>query len=86
MTSTCIEEDKDLNCLNQLINVGLLCTKESPEGRPTMMDIVGTLQSIKDTFLGVVGIPKFQSNITHLLGSTSTTLNNTSEGQSSSTF
>jgi hypothetical protein len=56
--------------------VGLLCTKESPEGRPTMMDIVGTLQSIKDTFLGIVGNPKFQSDITHLLGSTSTTHNN----------
>jgi LRR receptor-like serine/threonine-protein kinase FLS2 len=49
-TSTSIEEDKELNCLSQLISVGLFCTKESPEGRPTMMDIVGTLQSIKDTF------------------------------------
>jgi len=84
MTGTCIEEDKDLNCLNQLINMGLLCTNESPEGRPTMMDILSTLQSIKDTYLGLV--PKFQSDITHLLGTTSNTLNNTNEGQSSSTF
>jgi len=84
MTGTCIEEDKDLNCLNQLINVGLLCTNESPEGRPTMMDILSTLQSIKDTYLSLV--PKFQSDITHLLGTTSNTLNNTNEGQSSSTF
>ena len=81
----CNEEDKDLNCLRSLINVGLLCTNESPQGRPTMMGILGTLQNIKDTFLSHTSIPKFQSNLTHLLGSTSTTINNICEGQSSST-
>jgi serine/threonine protein kinase len=85
-TSAIIEEDKELNCLNHLINVGLLCTKESPEGRPTMINIVGILQNIRDTFFTVAGIPKFQSNITHLLGSTSVVHNNVGEGQSSSTF
>jgi serine/threonine protein kinase len=86
MTSTSTQADKDLNCLSQSISMGFLCTKYSPEGRPTMMDIVGTLQSIRDTFLGVVGIPKSQSNFTCLLGDASTSHNNTSEGQSSSTF
>jgi len=85
-TSAVIEEDKELNCLNHLVNVGLLCTKESPEGRPTMINIVGILQNIRDTFFTVAGIPKFQSNITHLLGSTSVVHNNVGEGQSSSTF
>nr|ABK26554.1 unknown [Picea sitchensis] len=85
-TSTSIEEEKNLNCLSQLLSVGLLCTKESPEGRPTMIDIMGTLQSIKDTFLGVTRNPKIQSDITHLLGNTSTTHNNAGESQSSSTF
>ena len=85
-TSTSIEEDNNLNCLKQLINVGFLCTKESPEGRPSMMDIVGTLQIIRETFLGVVGIPKLQSDITHLLGNSSTTRNNTVEAHSSSSF
>jgi hypothetical protein len=85
-TTTSTQADKDLNCLNQSISMGLLCTKDSPEGRPTMMDIVGTLQSIRDTFLGVVGIPKYQSNFTCLLGDASTTHNNICEGQSSSTF
>jgi serine/threonine protein kinase len=85
-TSTSIEEDNNLNCLRQLINVGFLCTKESPEGRPSMMDIVGTLQIIRETFLGVVGIPKLQSDITHLLGNSSTTRNNTVEAHSSSSF
>eukprot|EP00253_Pinus_taeda_P012067 PITA_12067 len=84
-TSGCIEEDKDLNCLSALINVGLLSTNESPQGRPTMMGILGTLQNIKDSFLSTTSIPKFQSNLTHLLGSTSATINNICEGQSSST-
>jgi len=85
-TSTSIEEVKELNCLRQLVSVGLFCTKESPEGRPSMINIVHALQSIKDTFLGIVGNQKFQSDITHLLGSTSTTHKNSGEGQSSSTF
>eukprot|EP00253_Pinus_taeda_P034950 PITA_34950 len=84
-TSRCIEEDKDLNCLSALINVGLLCTNESPQGRPTMMGILSTLQNIKDTFLSTTSIPKFQSDLTHLLGSTSATINNNCEGESSST-
>ena len=85
-TSTITEQDKDLDCLIQCISVGLLCTKDSPQERPTMMDIVSRLQCIQDAFLGVVGIPKFQSNITYLLDNTSTTCNNAGEGQSSSTF
>eukprot|EP00253_Pinus_taeda_P033637 PITA_33637 len=85
-TNRCTEEDKDLNCLSSLINVGLLCTNESPQGRPTMMDILGTLQNIRDTFLSSTSIPKFQSNLTHLLGSTSTTINNICDSQSSSTL
>jgi len=85
-TSTRTQADKDLNCLSQSISMGFLCTRDSPEGRSTMMDIVGTLQSIRDVFLGIVGIPKYQSNFTCLLGDASTTHNNNSKGQSSSTF
>eukprot|EP00253_Pinus_taeda_P004784 PITA_04784 len=85
-TSTSIEEDKELKCLSQLLMVGLLCTKASPEERPTMIDVMGALQSIKDTFLGVAGNLKIQSDIAHLLGNTNTTPNNIGEGQSSSTF
>ena len=80
------KEEEELNCLNKFISVGLLCTNESPERRPTMMDIVGTLQSIRETFLGVVGITKFQRDITYSLGNTSTTHNNIGEDQSSSTL
>eukprot|EP00253_Pinus_taeda_P016718 PITA_16718 len=86
--STSTQADKDLSCLNQSLSMGLLCTRDSPEGRPTMMDIVGTLQSIRDTFQGIGGIPKPQSDFTCLLGDASTTHNNNnaSGGQSSSTF
>jgi len=86
-TSTSIEEDKELKCLSQLISVGLLCTKDSPEKQPTMIDIVGTLQSIKDNFLGITSTLKLVSNMTHLLDKANTTHNNhnnTDKGQSSS--
>ena len=87
-TNIITEEDKELDCLTHLIGVGLLCTKESPERRPTMIDIVGALQNIKEIFLRVANIPKFQVDITSLLGSTSTSTPHTNigESQSSSTF
>eukprot|EP00253_Pinus_taeda_P030460 PITA_30460 len=85
-TSTSTQVDKDLNCLSQSISMGFLCTKDSPEERPTMVDIVCTLQSIRDTFQGIVGIPESHSNFTYLLGDASTYHNITSEDQISSTF
>jgi hypothetical protein len=60
LLSTRNEEDKELNCLSELINVGLLCTKESPEGRPGMIDIVDILQSTKETFMGTTSNRQFQ--------------------------
>jgi len=51
-----------------------------------MINIVSTLQNIKETFLGAVGIPEFQSDITHFIDRTSIVHNNTDQGQSSSTF
>jgi LRR receptor-like serine/threonine-protein kinase FLS2 len=69
-------EDKDLRCLTQLIRVGLICTQQSPQERPNMMDIVGILQSIKDTFLETTQNAN-SSQISYSLASTSTTGNNT---------
>ena len=87
-TYTIAERDKELNCLNELLSVGLLSSNESPERRPTMSDIMGALQNIKEIFLRVANIPKFQVDITSLLGSTSTSTPHTNIGksQSSSTF
>ena len=48
-TNSCTEEDKNLNCLSSLINVGLLCTSESPQRRRVMMVILRMLQNIRDT-------------------------------------
>eukprot|EP00253_Pinus_taeda_P018444 PITA_18444 len=80
------KEDKPLHCLSELMSLGLLCTRESPGRRPTMMDIVGKLLSIKDKFLEVVGNPKYQTDSKHLLGNTSSAYSNIREGQSSSSF
>ncbi|GLJ09755.1 hypothetical protein SUGI_0115270 [Cryptomeria japonica] len=63
------DENKVLNCLRQLICVGLLCTKESPEERPSMIDTVKILHIIKDSFLGVVPITAFQLDLSSLLSS-----------------
>ncbi|XP_057842925.2 probable LRR receptor-like serine/threonine-protein kinase At3g47570 [Cryptomeria japonica] len=65
------EEGKVLNCLRQLICIGLLCTKDFPEERPSMIDIVRILGNIRDTFLGIASTPTLQSDFSHLLGSTS---------------
>eukprot|EP00253_Pinus_taeda_P032763 PITA_32763 len=68
------EGDKKLICLGQLIRVGLLCTQQSPQRRPNMMDVVDTLESIRDTFLETT--PKSNSNqisYERLLGSSSNT-------------
>eukprot|EP01018_Ginkgo_biloba_P008532 Gb_21970 [translate_table: standard] len=40
-------DKKIFDCVLQLTRLGLLCTKESPRERPTMMDVVGILESIR---------------------------------------
>ena len=76
----------ELSCISQLISLGLFCTIESPSERPNMMEIVGTLQIIRDTFLGTAENPRLHLDIYTLLAGTSTTSNNTHQSQSSSTF
>ncbi|KAH9297770.1 hypothetical protein KI387_029452 [Taxus chinensis] len=61
------EENKAFKCLRELINIGLLCTKESPAERPSMMDIVRILHSVKGTFLGVSPTSTPQSDLSSLL-------------------
>ncbi|GLJ09759.1 hypothetical protein SUGI_0115400 [Cryptomeria japonica] len=63
------DENKALNCLKKLICVGLLCTKESPEERPSMIDIVKILHILKDSFLGVASATTFQIELSSLLNS-----------------
>ena len=42
-TSTIIEEYMELNCVSHLVSLGLIYTKYSLEGRPTMNDIVSMI-------------------------------------------
>eukprot|EP01018_Ginkgo_biloba_P027868 Gb_30915 [translate_table: standard] len=47
-------EENELNykqCLISLLHVGLLCTKESPQERPTMRDVVRMLESFRASFV-----------------------------------
>ncbi|GLJ09753.1 hypothetical protein SUGI_0115250 [Cryptomeria japonica] len=63
------DENKVLNCLRQLICVSLLCSKESPAERPSMIDIVKMLHIIKDSFLGAASTTTFQLDLSSLLNS-----------------
>eukprot|EP01018_Ginkgo_biloba_P027890 Gb_17630 [translate_table: standard] len=47
-----LEENERYKCLVSLICVGLLCTKESPQERPTMREVVRVLESIRAGFNG----------------------------------
>jgi hypothetical protein len=42
------EENNVYKCLLSLLHVGLLCSKDSPEERPTMRDVVMVLETIKE--------------------------------------
>eukprot|EP00253_Pinus_taeda_P010013 PITA_10013 len=46
--------EKEFHCLSRLVSMGLLCTQESPQERPNMMDVVKTLQSIQEHLLRAV--------------------------------
>ncbi|KAH9317491.1 hypothetical protein KI387_019260, partial [Taxus chinensis] len=45
---------KQNRCLISFIHVGLLCTNESPQDRPTMRDVGRGLESLRSTFMGSV--------------------------------
>eukprot|EP01018_Ginkgo_biloba_P024492 Gb_17927 [translate_table: standard] len=47
--------DVNQNCVISLLQVGLLCTKESPQERPTMRDVVIMLKSLTASFVGRAG-------------------------------
>lgn len=60
------EQDEIFNCVNQLLLLGLECTRESPEERPTMIMVVSVLEQIRKTF-GVTGVFKVPSNLSRFL-------------------
>ncbi|XP_057846872.2 LRR receptor-like serine/threonine-protein kinase EFR [Cryptomeria japonica] len=50
-------------CLTQLIQIGLFCTRESPQERPNMTDIVDRLNTIRGVFLGTPITPQLPIDI-----------------------
>lgn len=62
-----IDAHEILNCVNQLVLLGLVCTRESPEERPTMIEVVAILERIKKTFVGITGVSKLPSDLSSLL-------------------
>lgn len=47
-----LEQHEILNCVNQLVALGLVCTRESREERPTMTEVVIVLERIRKTVVG----------------------------------
>ncbi|GLJ20532.1 hypothetical protein SUGI_0373590 [Cryptomeria japonica] len=60
-----------LACLTQCIQVGLVCTRELPQQRPNMIEIVDRLENIVDAFLGIPRAFHLPIDISPLLESTS---------------
>eukprot|EP00253_Pinus_taeda_P025475 PITA_25475 len=84
-----INENKVYKCLLDLLHVGLLCSKHSPEERPTMRVVVRMLESIKeDLEANAVASRRLRRSISKLLIDTNAIRNDasTSSDQSSYTF
>eukprot|EP01018_Ginkgo_biloba_P029422 Gb_11994 [translate_table: standard] len=46
------EQHKIYECVREMMGVGLACTKEMPQQRPQMGDVVRALESIREAFVG----------------------------------
>ncbi|GLJ20570.1 hypothetical protein SUGI_0374320 [Cryptomeria japonica] len=66
-----LDKEKVLECLTQFLQVGLVCTRELPQQRPNMMEIVERLKKITSTYLGTPRDFHLPINISALLESTS---------------
>eukprot|EP01018_Ginkgo_biloba_P027334 Gb_24907 [translate_table: standard] len=66
------EHHKIYECVRKMMGVGLACTKEMPQQRPQMRDVVGALKSIKKAFVGSTWTSRFtpSSTIEDLLHNT----------------
>eukprot|EP00253_Pinus_taeda_P036136 PITA_36136 len=65
------EENNTYNCLLSLLHVGLSCSKDSPEERPTMREVAMVLESIrKDLMATSVPSQRLRQSISNLLSNT----------------
>eukprot|EP00253_Pinus_taeda_P020251 PITA_20251 len=83
------EENKVCKCLVSLLRVGLLCSKHSPNERPTMKFVVMALESIKEDLVENSFTSRgLRRSISNLLSNLNTTSNDAPilSDQSSSTY
>jgi hypothetical protein len=83
------EENNVYKCLISLLHVGFLCSKYSPEERPTIRVVVRMLKSIRDDIVSNVVVSMgLRPSISNFLRNTNATRNDSpiSNEQSSSTF
>ncbi|XP_057844232.2 putative leucine-rich repeat receptor-like serine/threonine-protein kinase At2g24130 [Cryptomeria japonica] len=59
-----------IECLTQFMQIGLFCTRESPQERPDMTEIVDRLNTIRGAFLGTPKTPQLPIDISPFLDNT----------------
>eukprot|EP01018_Ginkgo_biloba_P027381 Gb_35295 [translate_table: standard] len=79
-------DDRTSKCLIALMRVGFLCTKELPEERPIMREVVTILERIRGAFVGIGQTSVFPKDMSSLLASTSYLLGASGSHTSSSTL
>eukprot|EP00253_Pinus_taeda_P035401 PITA_35401 len=83
------EENNVFNCISSLIQVGLVCSKDSPNERPTMRDVVMVLENLRnDLGENAIASRRLRQSISDLLSNTNETRSDThaSNAHSSSSF
>eukprot|EP01018_Ginkgo_biloba_P038005 Gb_12050 [translate_table: standard] len=58
------EQHKIYECVREMMGVGLACTKEMPQQRPQMGDVVRALESIREAFVGITWTSTFTPSST----------------------
>eukprot|EP01018_Ginkgo_biloba_P041250 Gb_00019 [translate_table: standard] len=58
------ERQKIDECVREMMGVGLACTKEMPQHRPQMTDVVRALESIREAFVGSTWTSRFTPSST----------------------
>eukprot|EP01018_Ginkgo_biloba_P000771 Gb_36909 [translate_table: standard] len=58
------EQRKIHECVREMMGVGLACTKEMPQHRPQMTDVVRALESIREAFVGSTWTSRFTPSST----------------------
>eukprot|EP00253_Pinus_taeda_P010753 PITA_10753 len=83
------EENNVFNCISSLIQVGLVCSKDLPNERPTMRDVVMVLENLRnDLGANAIASRRLRQNISDLLSNTNATRSDThaSNTHNSSSF